>query len=250
MVTKYLIATIVSIMLLVIPVACTTAQTPAGPASSSSSSSNVTSGPVPGSTPIVILFIADDFSGPLRWTKAVETAGPCSPPAPPASTGSIAAENKELSIRADYWWYNVWAYESFPVLSGDCHCHVRFAIQADDVGSHTNVWVALGSGDVLDPSNRTINFGWDGHNQRWSIMNGSNVVGTAAGSITKGQWTHLVIDKTGTTVRYRVNGSEIYRQTLAPFEVNFMAMGTGVDVHGEGGTHVHFADVLLKRLGI
>ncbi|MBI2918695.1 MAG: hypothetical protein HYY01_12000 [Chloroflexi bacterium] len=183
----------------------------------------------------------DDFGGPLLWKEEPRQPSPdWGAGAPPQVTGKVAQEDGELHVSADYWWYDVWAVRDVAGCYGDFEASVRFKVMPDDNGDSTKA--ALRLGGVA----QTINLVWVGDIRQWI----AEVLGTQAKvadpTVTKDSWVRVGVRRVGPAYQFLVNDLVIYQESRPdPFTVSYVALGTSVGVHTEGGTHVHFDDFAL-----
>ncbi|GEM_PF-3887240 len=193
--------------------------------------------------------IRDDFSGPLLWRKEIPTSSDYPwlnlPESirPPAVSGQVAIESDELSVSADYWWYDVWAVRDVVGVSGDFEASVRFTIMPDDDGVSTKAGLRLGG------AAQTVNLVWVGDKKQWVAEALGTQTWVTGPTATKDSWVKVGVRRVNNTYQFMVNDSAIYEEIRKdPFSVTYVALGTSVGVHGEGGTHVHFDDFTLTML--
>jgi hypothetical protein len=197
--------------------------------------------------PPTVIF-QDDFSGPLMWYKIIGEYGPGSPP-PPATTGDVYIEDGELHVSADYWWYNVYAVRGFSEVSGDFEASARFRIMSTSSDA-TNVGIGLRHGDFDRESEhvgRVVGLGYDGYYEQWVLMVNDQQVGTVPQIVPKDTWMDVTIKRIGNSYQWFVNGLPIYSySTPEILSVTHMELVTGIGIHWQDGTHVHFDDAVLS----
>jgi len=187
----------------------------------------------------------DSFRGPLLWDKVIGRHGPGSPQ-PPATTGDVRLENGDLHVSADYWWYNVYAVRQFEEVTGDFEASVRFRIMGDSSGA-TNVGIQLRHGDIVNETvGGVAELGYDGYYKKWVLAESGQVAKEISQVVTKNEWVQLTIRRTGNTYKWLVNGSQLYEESVTQImPMTHMVFATGIGIHWQGGTHVHFDNASL-----